>query len=141
MKNSGIDDKLINELIDKYTAKGNDARKGENDELMVEYWRIADLLKELLRLRAENKTLDEQREVAVAQTRWSRENTQSVIDASNERLTRAHGILEGVKAMVQSQDGATHRQRDFYANAIVKMIDNTKYGIQPIKFNEDDLPF
>jgi len=43
--------------------------------------------------------------------------------------------------MLQAQDGATHRQRDFYANAIVQMIDNTKYGIQPIKFDEDDLPF
>lgn len=134
-----IDEKLIKEIIDKYTAKRDKEEKGT--DLFYEYWRIADGLKELLRLRTENKTLNEQREYAVANARNARENTQRVIDASNERLTRAHGILEGVKGMLQAQDGATHRQRDFYANAIVKMIDNTKYGIQPIKFDEDDLPF
>ena len=134
-----VDEKLIKEIIDKYTTKRDKAESGT--DLFFEYWRIADGLKELLRLRDENKTISEQREVAEAKARWARENTQSIIDASNERLTRAHGILEGVKAMLQSQDGATHHQRDFYANAIVKMIDNTKYGIQPIKFDEDDLPF
>lgn len=134
-----IDEKLIKEIIDKYIAKRDKEEKGT--DLFYEYWRIADGLKELLRLRTENKTLNEQREAAVAKARNARENTQRVIDASNERLTRAHGILEGVKAMLQAQDGATHRQRDFYANAIVKMIDNTKYGIQPIKFDEEDLPF
>ena len=134
-----IDEKLIKEIIDKYIAKRDKEEKGT--DLFFEYWRIADGLKELLRLRAENKTLNAQREAAVANARNARENTQRVIDASNERLTRAHGILEGVKGMLQAQDGATHRQRDFYANAIVKMIDNTKCGIQPIKFDEDDLPF
>ena len=134
-----IDEKLIKEIIDKYIAKRDKEEKGT--DLYYEYWRIADGLKELLRLRAENKTINEQREVAVAKARWSRDNTQRVIDASNERLTRAHGILEGVKAMLQAQDGATHRQRDFYAAAIVKMIDNTKYGIQPVRFDEEDLQF
>lgn len=134
-----IDEKLIKEIIDKYAAKRDKEEKGT--DLFYEYWRIADGLKELLRLRTENKTLNEQREAAVANARNARENTQRVIDASNERLTRAHGILEGVKAMLQAQDGATHRQRDFYAAAIVKMIDNTKYGIQPVKFDEEDLPF
>ena len=134
-----IDEKLIKEIIDKYTAKRDKEEKGT--DLFYEYWRIADGLKELLRLRTENKTLNEQREYAVANARNARENTQRVIDASNERLTRAHGILEGVKGMLQAQDGATHRQRDFYANAIVKMIDNTKCGIHPIKFDEEDLPF
>lgn len=134
-----IDEKLINEIIDKYIAK-REKEEGGTD-LFFEYWRIADGLKELLRLRAENKTLNEQRAAAIEKARLARENTQRVIDASNERLTRAHGILEGVKGMLQAQDGATHRQRDFYANAIVKMIDNTKCGIQPIKFDEEDLPF
>jgi len=134
-----IKEELIKEIIDKYIAKREKAESGT--DLFFEYWRIADGLKELLRLRTENKTLNEQREAAATDARLARENTQRVIDASNERLTRAHGILEGVKAMLQAQDGATHRQRDFYANAIVQMIDNTKYGIQPIKFDEDDLPF
>ena len=134
-----IDEKLIKEIIDKYTAKRNEA--GSGTDLFFEYWRIADGLKELLRLRTENKTISEQREAAATDARLARENTKRIIQESNERLTRAHGILEGVKAMLQAQDGATHRQRDFYANAIVKMIDNTKCGIQPIKFDEDDLPF
>jgi len=134
-----IDEKLINEIIDKYTAKRNEA--GQGTDSFFEYWRIADGLKELLRLRAENKTLNTQREAAVEKARLARENAERVVQESNERLMRAHGILEGVKAMLQAQDGATHRQRDFYANAIVKMIDNTKCGIQPIKFDEEDLPF
>lgn len=134
-----IDEKLIKEIIDKYTDKRDKAESGT--DLFFEYWRIADGLKELLRLRTENKTLNEQREAAATDARCARENTKRIIQESNERLTRAHGILEGVKAMLQAQDGATHRQRDFYANAIVKMIDNTKFGIQPIEFDEDDLPF
>ena len=134
-----IDEKLINEIIDKYTAKRNEA--GQGTDSFFEYWRIADGLKELLRLRTINNALNEKREAAATDARLARENTKRIIDESNERLTRAHGILEGVKGMLQAQDGATHRQRDFYANAIVKMIDNTKCGIQPIKFDEDDLPF
>lgn len=134
-----IDEKLIKEIIDKYTAKRNEA--GQGTDSFFEYWRIADGLKELLRMRTENKTISEQREAAATDARLARENTKRIIQESNERLTRAHGILEGVKAMLQAQDGATHRQRDFYANAIVKMIDNTKCGIQPIKFDEEDLPF
>lgn len=134
-----IKEELIKEIIDKYIAKREKTESGT--DLFFEYWRIADGLKELLRLRTENNTISEQREAAATDARLARENTKRIIQESNERLTRAHGILEGVKAMLQAQDGATHRQRDFYANAIVKMIDNTKYGIQPIKFDEEDLPF
>ena len=133
-----IDEKLIKEIIDKYTAKRDKSEKAT--DLFFEYWRIADGLKELLRLRTENKALNEQ-SVAVDDARLARENAERAVQVSNARLIRAHGILVGVKAMLQAQGGATHRQRDFYANAIVKMIDNTLQGIKPVKIDEEDLPF
>lgn len=136
-----IKEELIKKIIDEYIAKRDDAKKNGNMDLMFEYWRIADGLKELLQLRDENKTLSNQRMSAIDKARLARENAERVINASNERLIRAHGILEGVKAMVQAQNGTTHRQRDFYDDAIIKMIDNTKREIQPVKIDEDDLPF
>lgn len=127
-----IDEKLIKEIIDKYAAKRDKEEQGS--DLFYEYWRIADGLKELLRMRA-------QREADADKARLARENAERVVQENYERLTRAHGILEGVKAMLQAQDGATHRQRDFYANAIVKMIDNTKHDIKPVTIDADNLPF
>ena len=58
----------------------------------------------------------------------------------NETTETAKGCLDAVVAMLQGTFGATHRQRDFYDNAIIGYIKNMKSNFKPI--TKDDLyPF
>lgn len=137
-----VEEKLIKEIIDKYTAKRDKEEKGT--DLFFEYWRIADGLKELINLRKDyGEVVTRELESQKASVK-ARNKAADIVKECNERLARANGILEGVKAMLQAQDAATHRQRDYYNRAIVQMIDNVKTSIKPIDercFEPDDLPF
>lgn len=47
-----------------------------------------------------------------------------------QMLHSSVGCLDAVKAMLESSGGATHRMRDFYAEAMVKFIGNAKATLQ-----------
>lgn len=47
-----------------------------------------------------------------------------------QMLHSSVGCLDAVKAMLESSGGATHRMRDFYAEAMVKFIGNVKLMLQ-----------
>lgn len=53
-------------------------------------------------------------------------------------IDEAVGCLHAVKAMLQMGCGATHRQRNFYSEAIVKYIDNT---VSILEAEKDPYPF
>lgn len=59
-----------------------------------------------------------------------RQKTDREKDKVEQMLHRSVGCLDAVKAMLESSGGATHRMRDFYAEAMVKFIGNTKATLQ-----------
>lgn len=60
-----------------------------------------------------------------------RQKTDREKDKVEQMLHRSVGCLDAVKAMLESSGGgATHRMRDFYAEAMVKFIGNAKATLQ-----------
>ena len=60
-----------------------------------------------------------------------RKKTDREKDKVEQMLHRSVGCLDAVKAMLESSGGgATHRMRDFYAEAMVKFIGNAKATLQ-----------
>lgn len=60
-----------------------------------------------------------------------RQKTDREKDKVEQMLHRSVGCLDAVKAMLESSGGgATHRMRDFYAEAMVKFIGNAKSALQ-----------
>jgi hypothetical protein len=55
-----------------------------------------------------------------------------------EFLRKSEACLDAVSAMLECSGGATHRQRDFYADAMRKFIGNTKSHLRSYA---DPLPF
>lgn len=65
---------------------------------------------------------------------------ESIKKDCEKSATHAVGCLESVKAMLQhSVRGATHRQRNFYSEAMVAYIDNAKGAIKTSY--SDEYPF
>ena len=62
-----------------------------------------------------------------------------------ERLTReAVGCIDAVKAMLQYgvRYGATHKEKDFYASAVIAYIDELRKTLRPYFVEDGDiLPF
>ena len=59
-----------------------------------------------------------------------RQKTDREKDKVEQMLHCSVGCLDAVKAMLESSVGVTHRMRDFYAEAMVKFIDNAKATLQ-----------
>lgn len=59
-----------------------------------------------------------------------RQKTDREKDKVEKMLHSSVGCLDAVKAMLESSGGATHRMRDFYAEAMVKFIGNAKATLQ-----------
>lgn len=59
-----------------------------------------------------------------------RQKTDREKDKVEKMLHRSVGCLDAVKAMLESSGGATHRMRDFYAEAMEKFIGNAKATLQ-----------
>ena len=55
-----------------------------------------------------------------------------------ELLRKSEACLDAVSAMLECSSGATHRQRDFYADAMRKFIGNTK---KILRSYADPMPF
>ena len=59
-------------------------------------------------------------------------------DDTVELLRKSEACLDAVSAMLECSSGATHRQRDFYADAMRKFIGNTK---KILRSYADPMPF
>ena len=136
------------DTIEQIIAGFHDMEKEDtanNNPDGVEYDKtMARWLEELVKLRKDYGEVITQKEDAQKAGIKARNKAADIVKECNERLARANGILEGVKAMLQAQEATTHRQRDYYNRAIVQMIDNVKTSIKPIDeicFEPDDLPF
>ena len=57
---------------------------------------------------------------------------------TEEFLRKSEACLDAVSAMLECSSGATHRQRDFYADAMRKFIGNTK---KILRSYADPMPF
>ena len=57
---------------------------------------------------------------------------------TEEFLRKSEACLDAVSAMLECSGGATHRQRDFYADAMRKFIGNTK---KILRSYADPMPF
>ena len=58
----------------------------------------------------------------------------------NEIVRKTLGCFDTVIAMLENSHEGTHRQRDFYADSIIKYIKNIREGMKEIE-RTDFLPF
>lgn len=111
------------ELVERSTAPNTppDNKPGPEPEVKTisqdEYFREVSTLNGKIR-QLEQQCADE------------RQKTDREKDKVEQMLHRSAGCLDAVKAMLESSGGATHRMRDFYAEAMVKFIGNAKATLQ-----------
>lgn len=78
-------------------------------------------------------------EKANANSRLAEKNAQDEEKRKRNAIDNGVGCLRAVKAMLQnSAYGATHLQRNFYGEAIVKFIDNS---VAEMESEKDPYPF
>ena len=114
----------IAELIQSPESPLNDEQKRELDE---DYTRLLTSIKEM----------GEHLEKANANSFTAKKDAKNEEERKKKAIDIGIGCLNAVKAML-SIGGGTHRQRDFYASAIVKFIEN---AISDMEGEKEPYPF
>ena len=128
-------------LLDKLNSEAEEIIKANG--LTDEYFEksaCAKLISEAIDSRIKIDVLTSHRRIADEEVKRLKKDKADFIEKENERLNRANGILEAVKAMLQ-HGGGTHRQRDFYDVSLIRMIDNVKGSIRCVEQEDNNLQF
>lgn len=114
----------IEELL---TSEESPLTEEQRHELQNEYFaELSELNKKIRDLENKNKVLYN-----------DFENFES---SCNEMIRKTLGCFDTVIAMLENSNNGTHRQRDFYADSIIKYIKNIRAGMKETD-RHDFLPF
>lgn len=111
------------ELVERTTAPNTPPDNKPEPEPEVNTVSQEEYLREVSTLNGKIRQLEQQ----CADERQKTDREKAKVE---QMLHRSVGCLDAVKAMLESSGGATHRMRDFYAEAMVKFIGNAKATLQ-----------
>lgn len=111
------------ELVERSTAPNTPPDNKPEPETEVKTVSQEEYFREVSTLNGKIRQLEQQ-------CSDERQKTDREKDKVEKMLHSSVGCLDAVKAMLESSGGATHRMRDFYAEAMVKFIGNAKATLQ-----------
>lgn len=111
------------ELVERSTAPNTPPDNKPESEPEVKTISQEEYFREVSTLNGKIRQLEQQ----CADERQKTDREKAKVE---QMLHSSVGCLDAVKAMLESSGGATHRMRDFYAEAMVKFIGNAKATLQ-----------